>query len=115
MVQRKNIGLAIVLSIVTCGIYGIYWFITLTDDVNKLDQQEKCTSGGMAFLLSIVTCGIYMFYWLYKQGERIDRAANARGIDSSNSSILYIVLSVIGLSIVAYCLMQDKINKMADC
>lgn len=114
MVQRKNIALAVVLSLVTCGIYGIYWFISLTNDVNNIDQQEKSTSGGMAFLFTLVTCGIYTFYWMFKQGERIDRAANARGIESSNSSILYIVLTVVGLGIVAYCLMQDKINKMVD-
>ena len=32
MVQQKNIALCIVLSLVTCGIYGIYWFITLVND-----------------------------------------------------------------------------------
>lgn len=35
-IEQRNIGLCIVLSIVTCGIYGIYWFIKLTDEVNVL-------------------------------------------------------------------------------
>ena len=54
MVQQKNIALCIVLSLVTCGIYGIYWFITLTNDLNTATGEED-TTGGMAFLLSLVT------------------------------------------------------------
>lgn len=29
-IQRREIVTAIILSLVTCGIYGIYWFICLT-------------------------------------------------------------------------------------
>ena len=32
MIKERNIVLCILLSIITCGIYGIYWFFTLTDD-----------------------------------------------------------------------------------
>ena len=49
-------------------------------------------SGGVAFLLTLVTCNIYGYYWAYKQGERIDNAKNARGIPSSNSNVLYLIL-----------------------
>ena len=39
MVQRKNIAVAIILSIVTCGIYGIIWFININDDVNRVSGK----------------------------------------------------------------------------
>ena len=32
MIQQRNIAVCIILSIVTCGIYGIYWLICLNDD-----------------------------------------------------------------------------------
>lgn len=54
MVKQKSIPLCIVLSIVTCGIYGIIWFINLTDDTNAV-TGEAGTTGIVAFLLSIVT------------------------------------------------------------
>ncbi len=114
MVQQRNIVTAIILTIVTCGIYGIFWFITLTDDLNRIDGNINATSGGVAFLLSLVTCGIYSFYWAYKQGEKIDKALMARGVPSSNNGVVYLVLSVFGLGIVAYALMQDKINFLAN-
>lgn len=114
MVQEKNIALCIILSIITCGIYGIYWFVVLTDDVNKVSETENGTTGGMAFLFSIITCGIYTFYWMYKQGEKLDAAKAKRGQASSNSGILYLILNFIGLGIVSYALMQNELNKMSS-
>ena len=112
MVQKKNIALCIILSIVTCGIYGIYWFITLTTDANVL-AEENGTTGGMAFLLTLVTCGIYGYYWAYKMGERLDVAASKRGTVAQSRSVLYLILQIFGLGIIGYALMQDSINKMA--
>lgn len=111
MIQRREIAVCIILSIVTCGIYGIYWFICLTDDTNYIAGRQD-TSGGMAFLFTLLTCGIYSLYWMYKQGEKLDNVKTAHGMPSSNSGILYLILAVFGLSIVSYALMQDSINKM---
>lgn len=113
MVQERNIAVCIILTIVTCGIYGIYWFICLTNEANSASNTDG-TSGGMAFLLSLVTCGIYTFYWMWKQGEKIESAKSSRGLEASgNSSIIYIVLTVVGLGIVSYALMQNDLNKLA--
>lgn len=112
MIEKRNIAVCIILSIVTCGIYGIYWFIKLNDDTNTASNTFG-TSGGMVFLLTLITCGIYGIYWAYKQGEKIDAAKNSRGIPSSNSGILYLILTIFGLSIVAWALMQSELNQMA--
>lgn len=108
MVQNRNIALCIVLSIITCGIYGLYWLVVLNDDVNLVSKEPNPTSGGMVLLLTIVTCGIYGWYWLYKQGEKLDRADGG-----SSSGILYLVLGFVGLAIVSYALMQDRLNKFS--
>lgn len=111
MVQPKNIAMCVILSMCTCGIYGIIWFIALTDDTNQLAGDFK-TSGGMAFLFSLITCGLYSIYWMYKQGDKIDYIKQSRGIPSSNTGILYLILSILGLGIVSYCLMQNEINQL---
>ncbi len=112
MVKERNIAMCVILSIITCGIYGIIWFVNITDDVNTVSGDFK-TSGGMAFLLSIVTCGIYGLYWMYNQGRKIDMAKNNKGIPASNSGVLYLILSILGLGIVSYCLMQNEVNHLA--
>lgn len=112
MIQKRNIAVCIILSIVTCGIYGIYWFICLNNDTNTASNTFG-TSGGMAFLLTLVTCNIYGIYWSYKQGEKIDAAKMNRGILSSNSGVLYLILTLFGFSIVAWALMQNELNQLA--
>ena len=112
MIQERSIPVCIILSLVTCGIYGIYWFICLTNDTNELAGGEG-TSGGMAFLFTIITCGIYGLYWAFKQGDKLDQAKADKGMSSSNSGILYLLLFFFGLGIIAYALMQDSINKLA--
>lgn len=116
MIQNRNIALCIIFSIITCGIYGIYWFVVLTDDANTVlpnNQGVNETSGGLAFLFSLITCGIYGLYWMFKQGEKIDEAKNARGIASSNSGIIYLILAIFGFGIISYALMQNELNKLA--
>lgn len=107
MVKNRSIVTALILSVVTCGIYGIYWMAALQNE-SLAAAKEEGTSGGMVVVLTIVTCGIYGFYWAYKLGERIDRINGAQG---GNSGVLYLILQFFGLGIVAYCLAQDALNK----
>ena len=113
MVQQKNIALCIVLSLVTCGIYGIYWFITLTNDLNTATGEE-CTSGGVAFLLYLVTCSIYMYYWAFKCGEKVDKIRQQNGEAGGSNGVLYLILCLFGLGIVTYALVQSELNKVAQ-
>ena len=112
MIQQRNIAVCIILTIVTCGIYGIYWFICLNNDANTASNTFG-TSGGVAFLLTIITCGIYGWYWAYKQGEKIDAAKANRGLPSGSNGVVYLLLSIFGLAIVAWALMQNELNQLA--
>lgn len=111
--RQRSIPVCIILSFVTCGIYGIYWFISLNDDVNYLRGQYE-VSGVKAFLFSIITCGIYMLYWHYRMGEKIDQIKTQRGENASSSGILYLLLAIFGLSIVSMAIIQNEVNRLSD-
>ena len=34
MATKRNIALCIIFSLLTCGIYALYWFVKLTDELN---------------------------------------------------------------------------------
>ena len=72
--RERSIAVSIILSLVTCGFYGIYWFVVLTDDARIESGESNTTSGLVSFLLTLVTCGIYGFYWAYKMGKTIATA-----------------------------------------
>ena len=109
----RNIGVCILLSLVTCGIYGIVWLVQMVDELNAAANDPNATSGITVFLLSLITCGIYQLYWFYKAGQQVNQAKTARGMAvDSNISILYLVLGIFGLSIVTYALLQNELNQL---
>lgn len=112
-IPNRSIAMCIILSIVTCGVYFYYWMYCLHNDTVAVSGMGGETSGGMVVLLSLVTCGIYAMYWNYKQGERLDAAKTRRGRPSSDSKVLYLLLSIFELSLISQALMQDELNKMA--
>ena len=114
VLEYRDIAVAIILSIVTCGIYGIFWIISLTNDANKVADRPTDTSGGMVILLTIITCGIYGIYWNYKMGQKIYEAGQRYNKSISDNSVLYLVLSLFGLQIVNYALIQSDLNKFSN-
>ena len=112
-IKKRDIAVTVILSIVTCGIYGLIWFINIINDLNVAAQTPEDKSAGMIILLSIVTCGIYGYIWLYKAGEKVDHIRQMNGEAPQSSSLLYLLLCIFGLSIVVYCLIQSELNKVA--
>lgn len=116
VVKEKSIGLCVVLSIVTCGIYGIYWLYTIAHDLNDLcesQNQEKGAEPGLVVVLGIVTCGIYSLYYLWKAGKMVSSLTRSNGQHPSDDSIVLMVLSLLQLSLVSYCILQSHINGFA--
>lgn len=113
MIKERNIAMCIVLSLVTCGIYALYWLVCMANDLNVVADRKNGTSGGMVVVLTIVTCGIYGWFWLYKSGEALDQLRVKNGGISGNQAIIFLLLSIFGLSIVSYALMQSELNHYA--
>lgn len=110
MLKERNIALCIIFCIITCGIYGLYWLVCLTDDVAEV-SGEYVTSGVLALVLTMVTCGLYGLYWAYTMGDKLDSAKQKRGIPASNGGILYLIVFMFA-GIIAYALIQNEINKL---
>lgn len=110
--KERNIALCILFSIITCGIYELYWYVCLTDETN-MAADEQGTSGVMALILTLITCGIYGFFWAYRCGEKLDKAKTARGQAASNGGILYLILYIFG-GIISIALIQHELNKLAQ-
>ena len=113
-IQKRNIALYIVLSIVTCGLFGLYWFCTLNGDTNKISGHPEAMGGIAALLLTIVTCGIYSLFWMYNMGTRIDEAKTQRGMPGGSTGTVYLVLTLFGFAWVAEILLQIELNKLAE-
>lgn len=104
-IKKRNVVLCLLFTVLTVGIYGIYWFICLTNDTNKLSKY-KTAGGGVAFIFTIITVGIYGFYWFYMLGKKTGDFDGG-----SSEGILYLILSFLGLGFISMILAQSALNR----
>jgi len=100
MVKKRSPIAVVLLSIVTLGIYALYWFVVTKDEMNGLGAKVPT-----AILIIIPIVNIY---WLYKYAE-----AFATVVKKDNNTILWFVL-VWFIAIIAMPLMQIELNKLAQ-
>lgn len=112
-VQKRDIVKAIIFSIITFGIYMLYWMVKLNDETNTLANEPNGTKGTTVLLLTIITCGIYGVYWAYQMGTKIDSIKGAKGQATGNLAILYVILYLF-ISVAALALMQNEINTLVS-
>lgn len=53
-IQPRDLVKAIILSIVTCGIYGIIWYIKLTNELNMLCKEANDKRAALASFLLLL-------------------------------------------------------------
>lgn len=115
MVAKRSIVSCILLSIFTCGLYYLFgWLAGVANDVNKLDRGAKGPDGVTVILLTIITCGIYGYYFYYTASKRIYYLFEDANMRASDNSIINLILSIFGFSIVSIAIMQNDLNNYLD-
>ena len=113
MIEKRSIPMAIIFTILTCGIYEIYWNYKIWDSLYRANGLPS--SAGVDILLSIVTCGIYGLYMLYKAGKMESDAFKRYDLGDKDDSVLYIVLAIFSFGIISNAILQSSINnQLAD-
>lgn len=95
--QRSLIGY-ILLTLVTAGIYGIYWIYKYAKDLNTMCAGDGGKTGGALafFLLAPITCGIYPFVWYYKAANRLQQNAPRYGLMFKESGSTVLLWGLLG-------------------
>ena len=111
IVEQRSIAKAVIFSLITCGIYSLYWLYKLTEEAHQLAGERTTATGGMVILYTFITCGIYSIYWFYKMGITANMIREQRGMSvDSSSPVIYLLLTIFGLGIVSEALLQDTLN-----
>jgi len=101
----------IIFTIITCGIYGLIWMYNFAKEL-KIYLEKEDLNPGLDLFLSII-CVPYIIYWSYKYGKVIYEAQQKAGISpADDNSILYLILTILGLFIVNMAIMQSSANKI---
>ncbi len=107
-IKSRNIVTSIIFSIITCGIYGIYWAIMLAREaVSVKDENDDG-------ILEIILMIFLSFVGFFLAEKKLAEGCAEKGIEHKDNSILYLVLGLVGLGIVNFCMMQNDLNKIAE-
>lgn len=117
--EDRSLLIYMLLSVVTCGIYGLIFMWSFTNDLNDVSSAKdpdgwRSPNFIIVILLMIVTCGIYSWYWLYKVGNTIQRSGDDYGVrvdESGTTLILWCLLLGVG-GLISYHLMFKNMNKI---
>lgn len=112
-VSPRSIILYLLLTILTCGLFEIFWLYTTVSDINRMCQRRGIREVGdpiIVIVLTFVTCGIYSIYYFWKAGQALYRLS---GGTRSDNSVLLAVLGIF-ISPAALAIIQDQINDLVE-
>ena len=114
---RSPIGV-LLLSIVTIGIYGIYWWYAINREMADLGRGRNTQELGDNPVMSVLaaTLGVLIlvppFVTMWTTCKRIERAQSLELGSNNFSPILAFVLAIVGLGFISVVLMQSNLNQV---
>ena len=108
-INKRSIGICILLSIITCGIYGIYWMYLLVKNTRSIQKNTDNCKGEM---LCLIFVPFYSLYWWYTRGEKVRQGFAEHDYNATGGGVVYLVLAIFGLSIVSMAIMQSDFNSL---
>ena len=108
-VNKRKIGICILLSIVTFGIYQIYWEYLLVKNTRAIQKDDSSCTGEM---LCLVFVPFYSLFWWFTRGKIIKDKFAEHGYSAIGNEIAYLILSIFGLAIVSMAIMQNDFNSL---
>ena len=108
-INKRKIGVCILLSIVTFGIYQIYWEYLLVINTRTIQKDESNCTGEMLCLLFVP---FYSLFWWFTRGKIVKDKFAEHSYSTIDSEIAYLVLGIFGLAIVSMAIMQNDFNSL---
>lgn len=103
----RNIGLDLLFTLLTCGLYNIYVQYRQILALNEMLKEERYSF--LNWLIFVVlTCGLYHIYHEYRTSEDLCRLLN---LQDSKEPIIAVILTVFGMHIVCDAIQQYHINR----
>jgi hypothetical protein len=107
----RSIVADVILTVITCGIYGLYWQYKQMETLNRWLRRDDY-SFVLWLLLSILTCGIFAIYYEYKMARGIVEIQEQNNFRVTRDlPLICLVLAIFGLGFVSLAVQQSEINR----
>ena len=93
-IGKSRSGLVtLLLGVVTCGIYSLYWYYQVMEDINRASGEMRINSVG--WLIGSIVCFPLFWVVLYKVDRELARLSAEEGVYYKENFILWLLLSIL--------------------
>ena len=96
--KNRSVGIVVLLTLITFGIYGIVWFVKTKNEMNKTYGTE--IPSAIMMIIPVIS-----IIWMWKWAGGVEKATNGKQ-SQTMAFVLVFLLSVIGMAII-----QSEFNK----
>ena len=105
MIKKRNLLGQVGLVIITLGIYAIYWFYKISEEMKFVGKDNQASPALWTVLLFIPIANIWVYYKFSELYEKISS-------DRFNKWLLFVLW--LGFSPAVWFIVQTEMNKKAD-
>ena len=112
MLTKRSVASVVLLTIITCGIYGVWWtWVTC----KAMQEQGKITRipPVLTVLMMLFYSGVGGALLGLDADDNLNAIKEMHGMPKTDNKVLWIILGVI-IPIVVMALVQNEINQMID-
>ena len=94
----RNMWMLLLLNMLTCGIYALFYWKKVEEDVNTMcaGDGKETMNYWLVFLLGMVTGGIWNWVWLYQVHDRVFAAGKRYGVNTTCTGSTYLLWGLVG-------------------
>ncbi len=104
---RRNVGSCVILTILTCGIFGIVWLTKICKDLNRLHGDENPVGSEVLMFLFIP---FYSVYWGYAKGKQMYEDSKKRGGNLTDRKYIYLAMNLMFMQLFTLGFIQTQLN-----
>ena len=105
MIKKRNMIGQIGLVIITFGIYAIYWFFKISEEMKFVGKDAEASPGLWTVLLFVPIANIYSYYKFSELYEKISS-------DHFNKWLLFVIWLVFAPAV--WFIVQTEMNRKAE-
>ena len=110
MLTKRSVVTVIVLSIITCGVYTLYWYYVT---MKELYDAGGKSIGGLEPLIQFVLLFLYVggIFFAINANDNLNEIKSQRGMQVTDNKLIWVILSLF-IPIVVVALVQNEMNEL---
>ena len=111
MLKNRSVVSVILLTIITCGIYGLYWAYDTLSAMEQTSGREASVSAVVVLILCIVFPSVGNLLYGMAADEQLNMIKGKIGMQQVDNKVMYMILGFF-IPIVLIPIVQDEINRI---